>query len=119
MTVAEPLNLFDVAPEPFRNSDPDTSAAAARTLDAANDRAEVLAALTALGGRATADDIWDHLDRTQPVRRWQRSCVSSRLSQLKDPRRFPAGVPVVDTGDRTVGPTGRPVIVFALTEVAS
>jgi hypothetical protein len=114
MSTAETLSLFDVAPEPFRNSDPETSRIAARTIDAANDRAVVLEALNALGGRGTADDVWDHLDAAQPARRWQRSVISSRLSQLKDPRRFPDGCPIRVVGE-TTGPSGRPVLVFEVT----
>jgi hypothetical protein len=98
---------------PVRLSDPSTSVAAARTLDAANDRALVLDALKAIGGRGSADDVWDHLDRTQPARRWQRSVVSSRLSQLKDQRRY-GGDPLVVVVGEKVGPSGRPVMVFGV-----
>lgn len=98
---------------PVRLSDPATSVAAARTLDAANDRALVLDALKAIGGRGSADDVWDELDRTQPTRRWQRSVVSSRLSQLKDPKRYAADPPIVVVGEK-VGPSGRPVLVFGV-----
>ena len=98
---------------PVRLTDPPTSVEAARTLDAANDRALVLDALKAIGGKGSADDVWDHLDRTQPTRRWQRSCVSSRLSQLKDPKRHGGDPPVVVTGEK-VGPSGRTVLVFGV-----
>lgn len=96
---------------PVRASDPDTSAIAAAVLDGANDRALVLAALRDHGGRGTADEVTDWLNEAT-TRTWQRSVVSSRLSQLCDERRFPQGVPVRDSGDRGTGATGRPVIVF-------
>lgn len=107
--VDTPTLPFDA---PVRAGDPDTSAFAAAVLDAANDRQVVLAALNALGGRGTADDIWDYLDRAEPTRRWQRSAVASRLSQLKDPKRFPDGCPIRATDDRAMSAAGRPVIVF-------
>ena len=97
---------------PVRLTDPATSVMAARTLDAANDRAIVLDALHAIGGRGSADDVWEHLDRTQPSRRWQRSCVSSRLSQLKDPRRYAGDPPVVVLG--TVPGRRVPVLLFGV-----
>jgi hypothetical protein len=100
---------------PVRSTDPDTSRFAAKVLDAENDRQVVLEALRAIGGRGTADEVWDFLDRTQPGKHWQRNAVSSRLAQLKDPRRFPAGVPVRDTRERELAPSGRPVIVFEVT----
>ena len=90
---------------PVRVSDPDTSAIAAATLDGANDRALVLEALVAHGGRGTADQITDWLNESG-VRVWQRNCVSSRCSQLAKRRR------IFDTGERGQGATGRPVIVF-------
>lgn len=101
MTAAEQLTLD----APVRSTDPDTSATAAATIDGANDRALVLAALTAHGGRGTADQITDWLNETSP-RVWQRNCVSSRCSQLAKRGR------IFDTGDRGIGATGRPVIVF-------
>lgn len=110
MTAVETPTLpFDA---PVRASDPDTSAFAAAVLDAANDRQIVLEALRAIGGRGTADQVHAFLDRTQPTKHWQRSAVASRLSQLKDEKRFPAGVPVKATDDRELSPAGRPAIVF-------
>lgn len=97
---------------PVRLTDPATSVAAARTVDAANDRAIVLDALHAIGGRGSADDVWEYLDRTQPARRWQRSCVSSRLSQLKDPGRYDGDPPVVVLG--TVPGRRVPVLLFGV-----
>ena len=88
------------------------SVMAARTLDAANDRAIVLDALHAIGGRGSADDVWEYLDRTQPSRRWQRSCISSRLSQLKDPGRYAGDPPVVVLG--TVPGRRVPVLLFGV-----
>lgn len=98
---------------PVRLTDPDTSVFAARVLDGANDRQIVLEALTAMGGRGTADQITDWLNE-RGGRVWQRSCVSSRLSQLKDPKRHAGDPPVVDTGLRAKGSTGRPTIVFGV-----
>ncbi len=97
---------------PVRLDDPDTSVAAAASVEqsATNDRALVLGALHSMGGRGTADQITDWLQATEPHgRTWQRSCVSSRCSQLK--RR---GL-IRDTGDRGEGSTGRPTIVFEAT----
>ena len=97
---------------PVRVSDPDTAAFAAAVLDAANDRQVVLEALRAMGGRGTADQVHAFLERTQPTKHWQRNAVSSRLAQLKDPKRFPDGPPVRATDERRTAPSGRPVIVF-------
>lgn len=128
MTAVETLSLFDQVSEvgggaaspvgadappaadlpldaPVRLSDPDTAVAAARALDGANDRALVLEALTAMGGRGSADDITDLLN-DHGDRAWQRNCVSSRCSQLVRRGR------ITDSGERGTGATGRPVIVF-------
>ena len=120
MTVAEPT-LFDVAPEPFRNSDPLTARAAAQELDSAKQRSLVLDGLHALGGNGTADEVRDWLNRNRPQagEGWQRNVVSSRLSQLKDGRRYGGNPPVRDSGSRRPSAAGKAVIVFEVVRAAS
>lgn len=104
-------SLFDGLTElsdPVRASDPDTSAQAAASMRAAMPRAkaEVLDALTILGGIGTGAAV------NEVIQRWrhtaQTNCTTRRLHDLEDDRL------VVRTDQTEAGPTGRQQTVWRL-----
>ena len=104
--------LFD-APQTAgltRRDDPATSRAAARSIDLAARKSEVLAAMRYLGVSCTADEITDQLRRMGV--RMDAGAVRSRLNQLRrdDGMVRKVGVKVVA---KPVG-TGRPSTTWVL-----
>lgn len=99
---------LDDAPH-ARESDPDTSQAAARQIITTQnaDCMAVLAALARLGGHANAHEVWRHL--SQGPRVWRESVVSKRISSLRD------NGYVRDSGVRRCGSTTREQIVWTCT----
>jgi predicted ArsR family transcriptional regulator len=105
-------SLFDAPPTAglSRGDDPATSRAAARSVDLAARKAEVLAAMRYIGVSCTADEITDHLRRMGV--RMDAGAVRSRLNQLRkdDGAVRKVGVRVVP---KPVG-TGRPSTTWVL-----
>lgn len=89
-------SLFDAPPTAglSRRDDPATSRAAARSVDLAARKAEVIAAMRYIGTSCTADEITDQLRRMGV--RMDAGAVRSRLNQLRrdDGRVAKAGVRV-------------------------
>lgn len=111
--MADALTLFDWSepPLPVRSTDPATSRVAAKSVDMAARKQEVVDAMRLIAVSCTADEISDRL--RQYGIRMDAGSVRSRLNQLRkdDQRVRKVGVKVVP---KPVG-TGRPSTTWMLT----
>jgi predicted ArsR family transcriptional regulator len=98
--------LFDELGPHVRRSDPATSVAALDSLRR-HLPAQRMAVLTVVANSDCGATAWDVVDRLDRI---QRNVASRRLTDLAQ-----AGL-VVDTGTTRIGRTGRPEIVWRVTE---
>lgn len=106
-------SLFDAPiepPLPVRSQDPETSRVAAKSVDLAARKQEVLDAMRLIGVSCTADEISDRL-REYGIR-MDPGCVRSRLNQLKRDDGLVRKVGV-KTVPKPIG-SGRPSTTWAL-----